>query len=107
MIADALARWGAKEIREEGGEQFFLTLAGTIYLLFCFFLFQWMGISLREDAVERRNTGALVTLGAAIIACALMYIGGSVGEGPSYLENVFSVGLALGAFFIIWILLEV
>lgn len=107
MIANALARWGAKEIREEGGARVFLTLAGTVYLLFCICFFKWMGIGLREDAVERRNTGALLTLGAALIATALIYIGGSVGEGPSYLENVFSVGLALAAFFVIWILLEV
>ncbi len=107
MIADALAWWGAKEIREEGGERFFLTLAGTVYLLFCVYIFKWMGIGLQEDVVERKSTGALVTLGAATIAVALIYCGGSMGEGLFYMENVFSVGLALAGFFIIWILLEV
>jgi hypothetical protein len=107
MIGVALAWWGAKEVREEGGERFFLTLAGTIYLLICVFLFKWMGIGLREDVVERKNTGALLTLCAATIAVALIYCGGSTGEGLFYMENVFSVGLALVGFFIIWILLEV
>lgn len=106
MIADALARWGAQEVRQEDGARVFLTLVGTAYLLFCVYFFKWMGIGLREDVVERKNTGALVTFVAATVATALIYVGGSVGEGPSYFENIFSVGLALAAFFIIWILLE-
>src|SRR5215469_3746463 len=105
MIAFALHLWGAKEIREDGGEVFFLTLAGTAYLLVCISLFKWMGIGLVADVVERRNSGALVALCGVTVATALMYAGSSVGEGPSYLENVFSVGLALAVFFLLWILL--
>lgn len=106
MIADALGRWGAQEVRQEEGARVFLTLFGTVYLLFCVYFFKWMGIGLREDVVERGNTGGLVTLGAATIATALMYIGGSAGEGPSYLENVFSVGLATAGFFLVWMMME-
>jgi hypothetical protein len=107
MIAIALHLWGAKEIQENGGEDFFLTLAGTAYLIVCIYLFRWMGMGVREDVVEGRNAGALVALCGAVIAAAFLYAGGSVGEGPSYLENVFSVGLALAGFFVLWILLEV
>lgn len=107
MIAVALALWGAKEVREDGGEVFLLTLCGAAYLALCIYLFQWMGIGLRQDVIERSNTGALIALCAATVATALIYSGGSVGEGPSYMENVFSVGLALAGFFFLWILLEV
>lgn len=106
LIAVALGLWGAKEVREDAGEIFFLTLGGTLYLLACIYFFKWLGISIRDDIVERGNIGALVALCAATIALAMLYVGGSVGEGPDYSENVFSVGLAAGSFLLLWIILE-
>ncbi|HWD92774.1 MAG TPA: hypothetical protein VG938_10530 [Verrucomicrobiae bacterium] len=42
-----------------------------------------------------------------MVSLALIYVGGSVGEGPSYAENVFSVGLASAGFFVFWTALEI
>jgi len=82
MIAVALDLWGAKEIRGDAGEVFFLSLCGTVYLIVCVYFFKWFGIALGHDVIERENSGALVTLCAATLAAAILYAGGSVGEGP-------------------------
>jgi uncharacterized membrane protein YjfL (UPF0719 family) len=106
MIAIALHRWGAKEIRGDVTEVWFLTIVGGVWLVIATQLFSWFGLSFREDALERRNMAALVALSGAITAVALAYAGGSVGEGPAYWNNIFSAGLATGGIFLFWILLE-
>lgn len=106
FIATALHFWGAAEIRKDAGEVIFLSLAGAAWLFLSTKLFPWLGLSLHDDAGERKNFGALFALCGALIAVTLLYVGGSIGEGPSYLNNAFSVGIAAIAFFALWILLE-
>jgi uncharacterized membrane protein YjfL (UPF0719 family) len=106
MIAVVLSLWGAAEIRADGGEILFLTGAGAAWLGIASILFSWLGLSLRDDAVERGNMGALVALCGALGGAALIYAGGSAGEGPSYWNNVFSAGLAVSGFFALWLMLE-
>ncbi len=106
LIVVALQKWGAAEIRAEPEEVVFLTGAGLVWLFLATKLFAWLGLSVRDDVAERRNIAALVALCGAIIAAALLYAGGSIGEGPSFFNNVFSVGLAASVWFTLWILLE-
>src|SRR5690242_3051394 len=105
-VALALHFRGAAEIRAEFGEVIFLSIACAVWLALATKLFAWFGLGLFDDAIERKNDAALAALCGAIISAAILYAGGSIGEGPSYLNNVFSVGLAAVAFFALWILLE-
>jgi uncharacterized membrane protein YjfL (UPF0719 family) len=107
MIALALHLWGAAEIRADGSEVFWLTVVAAIWLVLAIRLFSWLGLSLHDDAVERKNDAALVALCGALMAVAIIYAGGSVGEGPSYLNNVFSAGVGTLVLFALWILLEI
>jgi hypothetical protein len=107
FIAAALHFWGAAEIRQDSGEVVFLTIAAAGWLFITTKLFSWFGLSLRDDAAERKNISALIALCGALIAVGLLYAGGSIGEGPSYMNNVFSVGLAAIGFFALWIVLEI
>jgi hypothetical protein len=106
LIALALARWGAAEVRESIGEILLLTIWGVVWLAIASALFSWGGISVRDDAVERHNPAALVAVCSAVLSVALTYAGGSLGEGPSYWDNVFSAGLGTGGLFVLWALLE-
>lgn len=69
-------------------------------------LFAWFGLSYRDDVAERGNIAALAALCGALLAVVVIYIGGSAGEGPSYLNNAFSAGLGTVGLFALWILLE-
>ena len=106
MVAVALHLWGAAEVRANAGNVFFLTFVGTVWLVFATKLFSWLGLSFRDDAVERRNIAALTALCGAVPAVALTYIGGSQGEGPSYWNNVFSASLGTVGLLGVWLLLE-
>jgi uncharacterized membrane protein YjfL (UPF0719 family) len=98
--------WGPSEIRANSGEVAFLTIAAAAWLLLATKLFSWLGLSFHDDVVERKNVAALVALCGALIALALIYAGGSIGEGPSYLNNVFSAGLGTVGMIALWVMLE-
>jgi hypothetical protein len=106
MVAVALKLWGAAEVRGSAGEAAFLTMAGAVWLLLATKLFSCLGLSFRDDVEERHNVAALVALCGAFMAAALLYAGGSLGEGPSYWDNFFSAGVAAAGFLVLWILLE-
>jgi hypothetical protein len=106
LTGAAIHRWGAAELRADFTEAAFLTAVGFGWLLIATKLFALFGFSLRDDAVERKNKPALVALCAALFGVALTYIGGNLGEGPSYWNNFYSAGLATGGLFGLWLALE-
>jgi hypothetical protein len=107
MVAAMLHAWGAKEIREDMGEMVFPMFAGIAWLLVARSLvFPCLGLSFADDAVERRNRASLAASCGALPAAALIYAGGSIGEGPSYWENVFSIALGTAVWLVLWVLLE-
>lgn len=106
LIGVGLGRWGAEEVRGHLGPVFFLTFLGFFWLSVCQSLFSWFGLCIADDVVERRNLGALIALCGATVALAVIFVAGNFGEGPSYLENVFSAGLGTAAFFALWLILE-
>ena len=106
MVAFTLHLWGAAEVRANASDVFFLTFVGAVWLVLATKLFSWLGLSFRDDAVERRNIAVLTALCGAVPAVALTYIGGSLGEGPSYWNNVFSASLGTVGLLGVWLLLE-
>ena len=106
FIAVMLNRFGAREIREDGSELSFLLLIGAGWLLLASFLVSWFGFNIRDDAIERNNPAALIASCCALGAVALIYAGGSAGEGPSYANNFFSAGLGTAGLFLLWSLFE-
>lgn len=106
LIAIALSLWGAVEVRSSLGEIVFLSLLGWGWLVAAEALFAWVGLSVRDDALERNNLAALVALCGGLVSVALTYAGGSLGEGPSYWNNMFSAGLGTGGVLGLWALLE-
>ncbi len=106
LIAVTLYHWGAKEVRGDPAQVFVLTVAGGVALTVAGGLFSWFGISVVADVGERGNGAALIALAAAILSVAIMYAGGSLGDGPSYWNNFFSGGLAILSWFLLWLILE-
>jgi hypothetical protein len=107
LLFIGLRLWGAAEVRANVGEVFFLTFIGAIWLVFATKLFPCLGLSFREDVIERKNDSALVALCGAVLSVSIIYGGGSFGEGPSYLNNFFSAGLGMAGFLLLWVLFEI
>ena len=67
--------------------------------------FAFAGLSLRDDAVERRNGAALAAAAGAAIGVTCCYAGGNIGDGPGWWVVVFSAALASAALFVLWLAL--
>jgi hypothetical protein len=106
-IAIALHAWGAIEIRSDPRASLGLTFIGAIWIFYAFKTFPWLGLSFAYDVVDGRNAAAVIAISGAVVAVALLYAGGNIGEGPSILENFFSAGLGTAALFALWFLLEI
>ena len=106
LIATAIWFWGANEVRGNATAVFCLTLIGGVYLMLANKIFPWLGLDIRDDAVERRNPAATIALAGALLSVAVIYAAGNLGEGPSYLENFFSAALGIGGLLVAWLVLE-
>ncbi len=106
LTAAALWFWGAQEVRSDPSPVAGLTMVGLFWLAVASRLFPWLGLSTRDDVLERRNPAALIALACAVVAVAITFAAGNLGEGPSYSENVFCGGLATGTLMVLWLALE-
>jgi len=106
FVAVTLEFWGAAEIRATVSEVFFLTLMAAVWLILATKLFPWMGLSLRDDVVERKNLSALIILCGGVLALGIIYAGANLGEGPSFTNNFFCDVIGSASFFLLWFLLE-
>ncbi len=69
-------------------------------------LFAFLGVSARDDVLERRNLAALIAVVGAIIGITLCFAGGNIGEGPGVQAVIASAGTATGSWFALWLVLE-
>jgi uncharacterized membrane protein YjfL (UPF0719 family) len=106
LVAITLEFWGAREIRANVSEVFFLTLVAAVLLILAAKLFPWFGLSLRDDAVERKNLSALIALCGAVLALGFICAGANIGEGPSYTNNFFCDVIGIASFFLLWFIVE-
>jgi uncharacterized membrane protein YjfL (UPF0719 family) len=106
LVAVTLEFWGAAEIRASAIQVFILTFVAAVWLILMTKLFPWLGLSLRDDAVERKNLSALIALSGAVLALGIIYAGANVGEGPSFTNNFFCDAIGTASFFLLWFSLE-
>jgi hypothetical protein len=101
-----LLRFAAKDVRSNNTYILLFMMLGTTWMMIACRLFSWLGISLREDALEQRNEAAIIAMTGAMLGVLLAYAGGNIGEGPTIYTTMFSSLLATGGLFVCWFLLE-
>lgn len=87
----SLAAW---DVRESGTYTFFYDVLGMAWLGATIAVFHLLGLSLRDDVLERRNPAALAAVCGMIVGAALAFSGGNVGDGPGWWCVVAASGLA-------------
>jgi hypothetical protein len=106
MLYHATGSWAAKEIRDNIAYRLLVMAMGGATLTISAMVISCLGISLRGDAFERRNFAAVLVWSGAIAGILLIYTGASVGEGPSFWENVFSTAIGIATWLALWLTLE-
>ena len=107
VILIVLTTLGAHDVRNDAGYVFFYLVMATAWVKLCTVSIRFLGLSFRDDCLERRNRAAAFAIAGAIIGGGCCFAGGNVGEGPGWWVVVFCAGLALGGMFACWLLLNV
>ncbi|SRR6266545_1693225 len=106
LIWVVLARFAAAEVRNSVGYVILFLVAGAAWLTIAGWLFSLLGVSFREDALERDNPAAAVVVCGAMVAVALTYAGANIGEGPTVWTTLYSALIATGWLFVLWLTVE-
>jgi hypothetical protein len=101
-----LLRYSAPDVRQAPPYLLLYLLLGLAWLRVSEFGFAYVGLSLRDDLVERGNVAALPAVSGALAGVTLCYAGGNIGSGPGWWVVVFSAALATAALGAVWLLLD-
>jgi len=85
--------------------QFMYVVLGLAWLRVAQGAFPFLGLSPRDDAVERGNVAAASACAGTLVAVTLCYAGANIGDGPGWWVVLFSSLLATVALFSAWGLL--
>src|SRR5688572_7405610 len=77
-------------------------LVGMVWVGMSLRFLPLLGLSVRDDVLERKNAGVSYAAAGAMLAVMLCYAGGNIGDGPGWWVVVFSAALATGGLLIAW-----
>jgi hypothetical protein len=106
ILYGILAKWSSADVQSSAFYMGFYTLFGAAWVGGWRFWFVMCGISVRDDALERRNVAAALAVAGALVALTLCFAGGNIGDGPGYEVVIFAAGLSTVSLALLWWLLE-
>jgi hypothetical protein len=101
-----LKSYSSYDVRDSTQYMFFYLVLTAGWLGVVHLAFEWMGVSARDDVLERRNGAALCALCGAFPGVTFAFAGGNIGNGPGVEVVLFSSGMATATFFAQWAILE-
>ena len=82
--------------------QFMYVVLGLAWLRVTASTFPFLGLSPRDDVIERGNSASATAVVGALGGVTLCYAGGNIGDGPGWWVVLFSAGLATGTLLVTW-----
>lgn len=86
--------------------QLLFLLGGILLLGLASLLSACLGISSRDDALERANTGATLSVVGAWLGITALYIGANVGAGPTIWTTLLPAFVAIVVWSVSWLAVE-
>jgi len=105
-LIGALAIAAARDVRESPFWILYYTVLGAAWVGMSMESAKLLGIDVRDDVLERRNSAALWVSLASLVSFTLCYAGGNIGEGPGAEAVVVSAGLATVCELALWLAFE-
>ena len=106
ILIERTLRWGAADdVRDAPQYMLMYALLGWAWLWVAGRGFSMLGLSARDDLLERRNAAAVPAWVGAMIGVTFCYAGGNIGNGPGWWVVVFSAALATAGLGAAWFVL--
>jgi hypothetical protein len=95
------------DVRSDSAYLAYYMILGAGWIGGCWKMFPLLGVSPRDDVIERRGSAAGWATNGGVFATMLAFAGGNIGNGPGVHVVLFSGALSTGALFLSWLLLEI
>lgn len=105
-VVYVLRTMAASDVREANQYVLLYTLLASVWVFGSARLLTTIGVSFRDDALERRNPAAAILVMSAMGAQAAIYAGANVGDGPGWWVVLITGGLATFAWLMMWLAVE-
>lgn len=79
---------------------------GILWMVLAEMTLGWLGVSARDDAVDRANPAAACAVCGALLGVAALYAYANVGAGPTIWTTLFPAAVATATFFALWVAIE-
>ena len=86
--------------------QLLFTAGGGAWLVVVAGLTKLLGVSVRDDAIERRNLAAAVMVSGGALGVMCIYAACNVGSGPTIWTTIFPAAVATVAWLVLWLIVE-
>jgi hypothetical protein len=104
VILGVLIASASEDVRSSAYYLSAYELLAGLWLAGALRLFPFLGVSPRDDIVERKNRAALSTVVGALAGVTACFAGSNVGNGPGPECVIFCAVLTSGVFFLLWLL---
>jgi hypothetical protein len=98
----ALEKWSSPSVRDDFDEVSFYLIFSLIWIALTQSAFAFLGISIRDDAAERRNRSAGFAAAGLTIAATCCVAGSNIGDGPGFEVVLFCAALATAFLLALW-----
>ena len=106
LLFGVLRTVSSHDVRDDPVYLAFYMVLGAAWIAAWAWCFPLVGLSPRDDVLERGNGAAASVTAGALLAIALCFSGGNIGDGPGWWVVLFSAGLATASLFLTWLLFE-
>jgi uncharacterized membrane protein YjfL (UPF0719 family) len=106
LLFAILRRYSSEDVRDAPEYLLLYTAMGMAWLGIAAWLLTQIGLSFRDDVVERGNPAAAWAISGALAGVTLCYAGGNIGNGPGWWVVVFCAALATAVLLLLWLLLD-
>jgi hypothetical protein len=101
-----LALWSADDVRTAPEYFAYYLLMGGAWMALCGWVWELLGLSLRDDVLERRTATSPAVLVGAYTGTALCFAGANIGNGPGWWVVLFCASLSTVTLLALWLLLD-
>lgn len=109
LVAGVLAKLSALTVRDDPLYLYFglYILLGAAWVGGATLIFPLLGISARDDVLERSNISAIWPIAGALFGISCSFAGANIGDGPGIEAVLLSALLSSALFFALWFAVDV
>lgn len=106
VLVAVLVLFASFDVRADAFYILFYAVMGAAWVGLAMKVAPYLGVSARDDVIERGNRAALFPVLGVLLGLTLCFAGGNIGDGPGWWVVVFCALLSTGTLFGLWWILE-